>query len=100
MESSRIIYEQLIRKLSQPTKYSCEAIKTAASLLFYTITTLKKCAPDREVRALVLELSKGLTCNVHKDMVRWIQRVYGNTFGSPVGMAILLCADEELEVGR
>jgi hypothetical protein len=91
---------QLMPKLSEATNLSSEIIRTAASLLFYTITTLKKYVPDEDLRGLVQEQSKGLVHSVHKEIVTWMQRVYGNIFGSPVGTEfyLLLCATEELEV--
>lgn len=89
---------QLIQKLSQATKRSSEVIRIAASLLFYTITTLKKYAPDEEIRSFVQEQSRDLVHSVHNEIVKWMQKVYGNTFGSPVVYNMLLCASEELEV--
>ena len=89
---------QLIQKLSEATKPSSELIKTAISLLFYTITTLKKYAPDEELRGFIQEQSRELVQTVHKEIVKLMQKVYGNIFGSPVGMDMLLCANEELEV--
>ena len=91
---------QLMQKLSEATKPSSELIKTIVSLLFYTITTLKKFAPDEELRVIVQKQSRELVKTVHKEIVRWMQKVYGNIFGSPVGtdMYMLLCANEELEV--
>ena len=88
---------QLVEKLLEATKLSTEIIRTAASLLFYTITTLKKYAPDEELRGFVQEQSRDLVQSVHNEIVRWIQKVYGNTFGSPNMHSMLLCANEELE---
>ena len=89
---------QLMQKLSQTTKYSSEIIKASASLLFYTITMLKKNAPDEEIRTFIKEQSKELVQIVHIEIVRRIRKMYGNTFGSPAGVGMLLCAYEELEV--
>ena len=98
LESTRIMYTLLMQKLSEATKLSSEIIKTATSLLFYTITTLKKYAPDEELRGLVQQQSRELVHDVHNEIVKWMQKVYGNIFGSPVGTHILSCANEELEV--
>ena len=88
---------QLMQKLSEATKPSSELITTAASLLFYTITTLKKYAPDEELRVIFQEQSRELVKSVHKEIVRWMQKVYGNIFGG-TDVYMLLCANEELEV--
>ena len=100
LDSSRIIYMQLMPKLSEATSVSSELIRTAASLLFYAITTLKKYAPDEELRGVVQEQSKELMHGVHKEIITWMKRVYGGVFGSPVGTGThsLLCANDELEV--
>ena len=88
-----------MQKLSQATKVSSELIRTAASLLFYAITTLKKYAPD-EPRGVIQKQSKELVHGVHKEVITWMKRVYGSVFGSPVstGMHLLLHANDELEV--
>jgi hypothetical protein len=85
---------QLMQKKSEAIS---EMIRTAASLLFYTITTLKKYTPDENLHGLVQEQTKELVHNIHKEIVTWMQKVYGNIFGSP-NMYLLLRASEELEV--
>ena len=59
---------------------------------------LKVRVPDEELRTLIEEQTNDLLETVHGEIVRWIQRKFGSKFGSPVGLPILSCADEELEV--
>ena len=82
LNSSRIIFLRLVEKLLEATKLSTEIIRTIASLLFYTITTLKNYALDEQLRGFVQEQSRDLVQSVHNEIIRWIQKVYGNTFGS------------------
>lgn len=89
---------QLMQKLPQTTKHSSLAIREAASLLIYTITTLKVRIPDEELHTLIEQQTNYLLETVHGEIVRWIKRKFGSKFGSPVGLPILSCADEELEV--
>lgn len=89
---------RLMRNLPLTVKDSSSAIRKSASLLFYTITMLKVQAPDVDTRTLVEEQTKELIQAIHKEIKGWIQKKFGSRFGSPVGTALLLCADEELEV--
>ena len=87
-----------MKKLPQTTKRSSLAIREAASLLIYSITMLKVRIPDEELRTLIDEQTNNLLETVHGEIVRWIQKKFGSRFGSPIGLPILSCADEELEV--
>ena len=98
LEASRIIYIHLLQKLPLTTKHSSSAIRETASFLFYTITMLKVRAPDQDICSLVEAQTGELIETVYGEITRWIKKKYGSTFGSPVGVAILLCAHEELEV--
>ena len=80
------------------TKHSTLAIKGSSSLLIYTITTLHVRTSDRDSRTLIEEQIKDILEGIHREIVRWIHRKFGNRFGSPGGMPILSCAGEELEV--
>ena len=101
--SSYEIFKGLVTShLKLKTLTISTAIGSATSLLFHTLTKLLDHIPDEHcsIKTEAITQSKKLVKKICNMTTVWLVEMYGKTFGSPHGRAILCCAGEELAVCR